>query len=376
MKNVPFNNPPVTGEELRLLEAAIADGHLCGAGRFSGECEDWIAGAVGAPRAFLAQSCTAALEMAVLLAGIEPGDEVIMPSFTFVSTANAVVLSGGVPVFVDIRPDTMNLDEGQVEAAITPRTKAIFVVHYGGVCAEMDALSEIARRHGVMLVEDAAHAFGATYRGRPAGGLADLGCFSFHATKNIISGEGGALTIMSDDLVERAEIIREKGTNRSRFLRGQVDKYTWVDKGSSYLPSELTAAFLRAQLERAGDINADRVATWNAYNAALDGVEKNGLRRPVVPDYCEHNGHLYYLLAPDRDRRDAALAELQGKGVIALFHYVPLHSSPAGQRFGRMHGNLAVTDDVAGRLLRLPLWYGMDDAVRARVIDAVLALDV
>lgn len=369
---VPFNRPPITGRELSLLKEAIARRELSGDGHFSRQCESWLVERLGAKRALLTHSCTAALEMAAILADLGSGDEVIMPSFTFVSTANAVVLRGAVPVFLDIRPDTLNMDERLVKSAITPRTKAIFVVHYAGVCAEMDALREIATAHRLLLVEDAAQALLSTYRGRLAGTLGDLACFSFHASKNVVSGEGGALVISRADLAERAEIIREKGTNRARFLLGLVDKYTWIDVGSSYLPSELVAAFLRAQLEDAAAITAERRATWNLYHAAFADLEARdiGLRRPIVPAYCEHNGHLYYLLLPDRLSRDALIAALRAQGIDAPFHYVPLHSSDAGRRFGRTVGTLAFTDDLSGRLIRLPLWSGMQDE-RERVIACV-----
>jgi dTDP-4-amino-4,6-dideoxygalactose transaminase len=299
--------------------------------------------------------------MAAILADLAPGDEVIMPSFTFVSTANAVVLRGAVPVFLDIRPDTLNLDEGLVEAAITPRTKAIFVVHYAGVCAEMDAFREIAAAHGLLLVEDAAQALLSTYRGRPAGTLGDVACFSFHASKNVVSGEGGALVTGRADLAERAEIIREKGTNRAHFLLGLVDKYTWVDVGSSYLPSELVAAFLFGQVQDAAAITTERRATWELYQAAFADLEARdiGVRRPIVPRHCEHNGHLYYLLLPNRRERDTLIEALRRRGIEAPFHYVPLHSSDAGRRFGRAVGSLALTDDLSGRLIRLPLWSDM-----------------
>lgn len=299
-----------------------------------------------------------------------------MPSFTFVSTANAVALRGAVPVFVDIRRDTLNIDERLVEAAITSRTKAIFVVHYAGVCAEMDAFRKIADAHNLLLIEDAAQALLSTYRGKLAGTLGDAGCFSFHASKNVVSGEGGALVISRTDLVERAEIIREKGTNRARFIFGQVDKYTWVDLGSSYLPSELVSAFLRAQLEDAVAITTERRATWEFYQDAFAELEARqvGVRRPVVPAHCEHNGHLYYLLMPDRRSRDTLISSLRERGIGAPFHYVPLHSSDAGRRFGRSVGSLALTEDISQRLIRLPLWSGMQhepDRVVACVHDLV-----
>ena len=370
--DVQFNKPAITGRELGLLEEALQRRELSGDGHFTKQCEAWLGKRLGVRRALLTHSCTAALEMAAILAGLEPGDEVIMPSFTFVSTANAVALRGAIPVFVDIRADTLNLDERLVEAAITLRTKAIFVVHYAGVCAEMDAFRAIAAAHRLLLVEDAAQALLSTYRGKAAGTLADMACFSFHASKNIISGEGGALVTGRSDLAERAEVIREKGTNRARFMLGLVDKYTWTDLGSSYIPSELVAAFLRAQLDEAETITADRRAIWQRYHAAFADLEARdvGVRRPIVPPHCEHNGHLYYLLLPNRARRDAMIAALRSRGIGAPFHYVPLHSSEGGLRFGRVCGTLDLTDSLSERLIRLPMWSGMRDETE-RVIDAV-----
>ena len=371
---IPFNLPPITGRELRFLQEAIERRELSGDGYFSRQCESWLVKRLGAKRVLLTHSCTAALEMAAILADLGPGDEVIMPSFTFVSTANAVALRGATPVFVDIRRDTLNLDEQLVEAAITSRTKAIFVVHYAGVCAEMDAFREIAAAHQLLLVEDAAQALLATYHGRPAGTLGDVACFSFHASKNVVSGEGGALVTDSAAFAERAEIVREKGTNRSRFLLGLVDKYTWTDLGSSYIPSELVAAFLRAQLDDADTITAQRRVIWDRYHAAFAGLEvcDIGVRRPIVPAHCMHNGHLYYLLLPSRARRDALISALRARGIVAPFHYVPLHSSEAGRRLGRTAGGLSVTDTLSERLIRLPMWSGMrdeTDGVVAAVLD-------
>jgi dTDP-4-amino-4,6-dideoxygalactose transaminase len=372
---VPFNRPPITGRELGFLQEAVARRELSGDGYFTKQCEGWLADRLRTKRSLLTHSCTAALEMAAILADLAPGDEVIMPSFTFVSTANAAVLRRGVPVFVDIRPDTLNIDERATQAAVTARTKALFVVHYAGVCAEMDTFRDIAAANGLLLVEDAAQALLSTYRGKPAGTLGDAACFSFHASKNVVSGEGGALVTNRADLAERAEVIREKGTNRARFLQGQVDKYSWVDIGSSYLPSELVAAFLWAQLEGAEAITAERRAVWDAYHAAFADLEARdiGLRRPIVPPHCEHNGHLYYLLLPDRRSRDSLIAALRAKGIEAPFHYVPLHSSEAGRRFGRSAGALPVTDDLSERLIRLPLWAGMIDEPE-RVIACVREL--
>ncbi|WP_246048676.1 dTDP-4-amino-4,6-dideoxygalactose transaminase [Arenimonas terrae] len=373
---IPFNKPHMTGRELWYIAQAHANGHLSGDGAFTKRCSTWLEQRTGAARALLTHSCTAALEMAALLLDLQPGDEVIMPSFTFVSTANAFVLRGAVPVFVDIRADTLNLDENLVEAAITPRTRAICVVHYAGVACEMDAIMAIAGRHGLQVVEDAAQAIMSSYRGRPLGTIGQYGALSFHETKNIVCGEGGALLCRDAESADRAEIIREKGTNRSRFFRGQVDKYTWVDVGSSFLPGEISAAFLCAQMEAAEEITAGRLALWDRYHAWAAPHEAAGrVRRPIVPAHCVHNAHMYYLLMPDLAARQRFIATLREHGVGAVFHYVPLHSSPAGQRFGRSHGALDVTDATGDRLVRLPLWLGLEpqlDAVLA-ACDAALA---
>jgi dTDP-4-amino-4,6-dideoxygalactose transaminase len=367
-----FNKPYVTGRELEFIAEAHKNGHLSGDGPFTRRCHAWLEKTTGAHKALLTHSCTAALEMAALLLGLEAGDEVIMPSFTFVSTANAFALRGAVPVFVDIRADTLNLDENRIEAAITPRTRAICAVHYAGVACEMDAINAIAAKHGLVVVEDAAQGIQSTYHGRPLGTLGALGALSFHETKNIIAGEGGALLIADPRFVERAEIIREKGTNRSQFFRGQVDKYTWVDIGSSYLPSEILAAFLAAQIEEAETINARRLAIWNRYHEAFAALEAAGrLRRPIVPAHCAHNAHMYYLLLDDLDTRTRFIAALKSKDIHPVFHYVPLHSAPAGRKYGRAVGDLAVTDRTSERLVRLPLW--LPDLDQARVIDAVEA---
>ena len=313
--------------------------------------------------------------MAALLLDIEPGDEVIMPSYTFVSTANAFVLRGGVPVFVDIRPDTLNIDENLIESAITPRTKAIVPVHYAGVACEMDAIMDIARRHGLMVIEDAAQGIMSTYKGRPLGSIGHMGCLSFHETKNIIAGEGGALLINDASFVHRAEIIREKGTNRAQFFRGQVDKYTWCDVGSSYLPGELIAAFLWAQMEAADEITRPRLALWNTYHQAFAALEQDTLvRRPVVPQHCAHNAHMYYLLLPDLARRTEFIEHMRKRGIGTVFHYVPLHRSAAGERCGRSHGELTVTADLADRLVRLPLWVGLEEHTGEVVAEAVVGL--
>lgn len=370
---IPFNKPYMTGKELWYIAQAHANGHLAGDGAFTRRCNQWLEQRTGAGRALLTHSCTAGLEMAALLASIEPGDEVLMPSFTFVSTANAFVLRGARPVFVDIRPDTLNIDETLVEAAITPRTRAIVPVHYAGVACEMDAILDMARRHGLVVIEDAAQGLMSTYKGRPLGALGDLAAVSFHETKNVIAGEGGALLVNRSTWAERAEILREKGTNRSQFFRGQVDKYTWVDLGSSFLPGELIAAFLWAQFEEADAITRRRLALWSRYHEALAEAEAQGrLRRPIVPAHCGHNAHMYYVLLPSLARRTRVIERLKAAGVQAVFHYVPLHSAPAGQRFGRAAGPMQVTSDVSDRLLRLPLWVGMDDR-QDEVIHALLA---
>lgn len=367
---IPFNKPYMTGRELWLISQAHAAGHLSGDGRFTRQCHEWLQASTGCRKALLTHSCTAALEMCALLLDVQGGDEVIMPSFTFVSTANAFVLRGAVPVFVDIRRDTLNIDESLIEAAITPRTKAICVVHYAGVSCEMDAIMAIAQRHGLAVIEDAAQGIFSTYRGKPLGTFGALGALSFHETKNVISGEGGALLVNDEALVERAEIVREKGTNRSQFFRGQVDKYTWVDVGSSYLPGEIIAAFLAAQFEEADDIVRRRMALWDRYHAWAAPLEANGmLRRPVVPPHCTHNAHMYYLLLPSLEARTHFIDSLKQKDIGAVFHYVPLHSSPAGQRYARVAGAMDVTDDITERLVRLPLWVGLDDRLH-EVLDA------
>jgi dTDP-4-amino-4,6-dideoxygalactose transaminase len=373
---IPFNRPYMTGRELEYIAEAHAKGHLSGDGLFTKRCHAWLEQTTGTRRALLTHSCTAALEMSALLLDLEHGDEVIMPSITFVSTANAFVLRGAVPVFVDIRPDTLNLDEALIEAAITPRTRAICVVHYAGVACEMDPILDIAARHGLAVVEDAAQGVLSSYKGRPLGSIGALGALSFHETKNVISGEGGALLVNDPALVERAEIIREKGTNRSKFFRGQVDKYTWVDVGSSYLPSEILAAFLSAQLDEADAISQRRIDLWNRYHAWAAKHEAAGrLRRPVVPDHCVHNAHMYYLLLRDLEDRTAFIARLKQAGVGAVFHYVPLHSSPAGMRYGRAAGALPVTDSTTDRLVRMPLWVGLEDRLDhvLEAADAALA---
>ena len=375
ISNISFNKPYLTGRELDYLAQAHTNGHLSGDGMFTRKCHGWLEVHTGTHKALLTHSCTAALEMAAILADIQPGDEVIMPSYTFVSTANAFVLRGGVPVFVDIRPDTLNIDETLIEAAITPRTKAIVPVHYAGVACEMDTIMEIARRHKLLVIEDAAQGVMSTYKGKALGAIGHMGTFSFHETKNVISGEGGALLINDDRFAERAEIIREKGTNRSLFFRGQVDKYTWVDIGSSYLPSEIIAAFLWAQLEDAESITQLRMAVWQRYHEALAPLEAAGkLRRPIIPEGCVQNAHMYYVLLESLEQRTEVIKRLKAQGVNPVFHYVPLHSSPAGRKYGRTSGEMKHTNALSDRLLRLPLWVGLgadQDVVVAELKKAI-----
>ncbi|MEB3983919.1 dTDP-4-amino-4,6-dideoxygalactose transaminase [Mycobacterium sp. 663a-19] len=369
---IPFNWPYMSGWELKYIAEAHSCGHLAGDGSFTKRCHTWLERQIGCRKALLTPSCTAALEMMALLLDIEGGDEVILPSFTFVSTANAFVLRGGVPVFVDIRPDTLNIDETRIEDAITSRTKAIAVVHYAGVGCEMDAIMAIASRHGLAVIEDAAQGAMGSYRGRALGSIGDLGALSFHETKNLISGEGGALLVNSEKFVSRAEILRDKGTDRSRFIRNEVDKYTWQDKGSSYLPNELTAAFLWAQFEDAERITNFRLDLWNNYHESLAPLERRGLlRRPIIPEGCAHNAHMYYVLLPADVDRATVLAALAHEGINAVFHYVPLHDSPAGRRYGRANGDLIVTNDLSSRLIRLPMWVGLPETDQNHVVDAL-----
>ena len=369
LESVPFNKPYMTGKELYYIAEAKFGNKLAGDGPFTKRCHQWLEQRTGCAKALLTHSCTAALELAALLLDIQPGDEVIMPSYTFVSTANAFVLRGGVPVFVDIREDTLNLDERLIEAAITQRTKVIAPVHYAGVACEMDAIMSIARRHKLRVVEDAAQGVMSSYKGRALGSIGDLGAYSFHETKNLISGEGGALLVNHPELALRAEIIREKGTDRSRFFRGEVDKYTWQEVGSSFLPGELSAAFLWAQLEEAERITNDRLASWAHYHELLEPLEAKGiLRRPIIPEGCQHNAHMYYVLLASGIDRQRVLDELRREKVFSVFHYVPLHSSPAGLRFGRAHGELDVTLRQAERLIRLPLWVGLSEPQQIRVV--------
>ena len=359
---IPFNKPPYVGTEPEYMMKAISNRKICGDGEFTKKCNTWIEEKTGTSKALLTTSCTQALEMAALLTDIEPGDEVIMPSFTFVSTANAFVLRGARIVFVDIRPDTQNIDEKLIENAITDRTKAIVPVHYAGVGCEMDTILEIGRKHGIRVVEDAAQGVMSTYKGRGLGSLGDFGCYSVHETKNYSMGEGGAILIRNEADIERAEIVREKGTDRSRFLRGQVDKYTWVDCGSSYLPSDINAAYLWAQLEEADKINQDRLASWNMYYERLKPLEEKGiLQLPYIPAECEHNAHMFYIKTGGLEERTALTAYLKDAGVGSAFHYVPLHSAPAGERFGVMAGEDRYTTNTYERLLRLPMYYGLTE---------------
>ncbi len=369
---IPFNWPHMTGKELYYIAEAHFQGRLAGDGPFTQRCHNWLQHRSGCEKALLTHSCTAALELAALLLELQPGDEVIMPSYTFVSTANAFVLRGAVPVFVDVREDTLNLDETLVEAAITDRTKAIAPVHYAGVGCEMDEMMAIANRHNLKVIEDAAQGMMATYKGRPLGSIGHLGAYSFHETKNVISGEGGCLLVNDSEFSLRAEIIREKGTDRSRFFRGEVDKYTWQEVGSSFLPGELIAAFLWAQLEEADQITAQRLTIWQRYHDALASLEEEGIiRRPIVPEYCQHNAHMYYiLLAPGIDRQPI-LEEFRRSDIWSVFHYVPLHSSPAGQRYGRVHGDMRVTNSISERLIRLPMWVGLAETQQEQVVDVL-----
>ena len=370
MKPIPFNKPFIIGRELALIADAVSRGHLSGDGHYTKLCHRWFEEKLQCRKALLTHSCTAALEMAAILCDIQQGDEVILPSYTFVSTANAFVLRGAVPVFVDIRRDTLNIDEKLIESAITSKTRAIVPVHYAGVACEMDIIMDIAQRHKLLVVEDAAQALLSTYKGRALGTIGHFGCLSFHETKNIISGEGGALLVNDERYLERAEIIREKGTNRSQFFRGEIDKYTWVDIGSSYLPSELVSAFLYAQLERADDITAQRCRICSAYAGQLAPLEQAGKLR--LPHFdADSNGHMFYILLDSLATRTALIAHLKMQGIHPVFHYVPLHSSPAGRKYGRVSGTMRTTDDLGERLLRLPLHYEMTDADVARICTAI-----
>jgi dTDP-4-amino-4,6-dideoxygalactose transaminase len=369
---IPFNKPFMTGKELYYIAEAHFNGILAGDGPFTKKCHQWLINKTGSSKALLTHSCTAALELAAILIDIRSGDEIIMPSYTFVSTANAFVLRGGVPVFVDIREDTLNLDENLLEAAITPFTKAIVPVHYAGVACEMDTIMAIARHYNLKVVEDAAQGVMSSYKGQALGAIGDLGAYSFHETKNVISGEGGAFLVNDPDVASRAEIIREKGTDRSRFFRGEVDKYTWQEVGSSFLPGELIAAFLWAQLEEAEAITQKRMISWNLYHELLAPLEEMGvLRRPIIPEHCQHNAHMYYILLAPGINRQKLLTELKNHNIFPVFHYVPLHSSPAGQRYGRVQGSLRITDLQANRLIRLPLWIGLSAEQQKLIVEYI-----
>ncbi len=371
---IPFNVPPHIGTEERYISQAIANNKICGDGEFTKKCSEWLEKHTNTSRAFLTTSCTSALEMAAHLLDLKPGDEVIMPSYTFVSTADAFVLKGAVPVLVDIRPDTMNMDEKKIETAITPKTKAIVVVHYAGVACEMDYILDIAGRYNLKVVEDAAQGMMSTYKGQALGTIGDFGCYSFHETKNYSMGEGGAILLKNPEYIEKAEIIREKGTNRSKFFRGQIDKYTWVDYGSSFLPSELNAAYLWAQLEVADCINDKRLKLWNMYYKELEPLcEKGKVELPTIPEGCMHNAHMFYIKAKDLDERTRLIKHLKNRGILAVFHYVPLHSSPAGIKFGRFNGGDIYTTVESERLLRLPMYYLLDEDAVANICNEIEA---
>ncbi len=369
---IRFNVPPYVGKETEYMKEAIDSHKICGDGEFTKRCNAWIEEHTGTAKALLTTSGTQALEMAALLSDIQPGDEVILPSYTFVSTANAFVLRGAKLVFVDIRPDTMNIDEKLIEDAITDKTRAIVPVHYAGVGCEMDTIMDIAKRHNLVVVEDAAQGVNAFYKGRALGSIGDYGCFSFHETKNYSMGEGGAILINRPEQIEDAEIIREKGTDRSRFFRGQVDKYTWVNIGSSFLPSDINAAYLMAQLEMADEINENRLQSWARYNEGLQDLAQEGvIELPYIPEECAHNAHMFYIKTKDMEERKALISYLKERDIAAVFHYVPLHSAPAGLRFGRFHGEDRYTTKESERLLRLPMYYNLSESDQQKVIDAV-----
>lgn len=370
---ISFNIPPCVGTEMNYIHQVIASHKLCGDGEFTKRCNAWIEEKTKTAKALLTTSCTHATEMAALLCNIKPGDEVIMPSYTFVSTADAFVLRGAKVVFVDIRPDTMNIDEKLIEEAITEKTRAIVPVHYAGISCEMDAIMDIADHHKLFVVEDAAQGIMSSYKGRALGSIGDYGCFSFHETKNYSMGEGGCLLIRDNENVEMAEIIREKGTNRSKFFRGQIDKYTWVEAGSSYLPGELNAAYLWGQLEAAVQINQDRLKTWNAYYENLTPLmEKGWIQLPTVPEGCVHNAHMFYLKARDIEERSQLIRYLKDRGIMAVFHYIPLHTSLAGKKYGRFYGEDKYTTRESERLVRLPMYYGLTEEEQEKVIEAII----
>jgi dTDP-4-amino-4,6-dideoxygalactose transaminase len=369
---IPFNRPFIAGKELYYIAQAVTSGKIAGDGHFTKACAELMEREYGIDKVLLTPSCTAALEMAAILCDLGPGDEVILPSYTFVSTANAVARLGAKPVFIDIRPDTLNLDEELIEAAITPRTKVLLPVHYAGVSCEMDRIQAIARKHGLLVIEDAAQGVNASYKGRALGSIGHLGCYSFHETKNYICGEGGALCVNDRDKVERAEVIREKGTNRSRFFRGMVDKYTWVDIGSSYVPSEISSAFLYGQLELRDTIAERRKEIFYCYQMQLEPLEAEGLvRLPRIPAECQTNYHMFYLLLPDLETRTNLIAHLKQQGILAVFHYVPLHTAPVGQQYGYREGDLPVTEDLSDRLVRLPFYYDLTEQDQMEVIGEI-----
>lgn len=371
---INFNVPPFTGKEMDYIKIAVENQKICGDGQFTKKCNTWIEERTGTEKCLLTTSCTHATEMAALLAEIKPGDEVIMPSYTFVSTADAFVLRGATVVFVDIRPDTMNIDETKIEAAITDKTKAIVPVHYAGVSCEMDTIMDIAKRYNLVVIEDAAQGVMSSYKGKALGTIGDYGCFSFHETKNYSMGEGGALLIQDPAMIEAAEIIREKGTNRSKFFRGQIDKYTWVNYGSSYLPSDMNAAYLYAQLEKADEINDARLQIWNKYYEGLKDLADAGkIELPVVPEGCVHNAHMFYIKAKDLEERTGLISYLKQNEILAVFHYIPLHSAPAGLKYGRFHGEDVYTTKESERLCRLPLYYGLKDEQVDYIISKVKA---
>ena len=369
---INFNVPPYTGKEMEYIKKAVENQKICGDGEFTKKCNAWIEEKTGTTKCLLTTSCTHATELAALLADIKEGDEVIMPAYTFVSTADAFVLRGATAVFVDIKPETMNIDENLIEAAITEKTRAIVPVHYAGVACEMDKIMEIAKRHNLVVIEDAAQGIMSTYKGKPLGTIGDFGCFSFHETKNYSMGEGGALLIRNEKDIEEAEIIREKGTNRSKFFRGQIDKYTWVNYGSSYLPSDMNAAYLYAQLELADEINESRLACWNQYDAGLKGLAEAGkIEVPFIPEGCVHNAHMFYIKAKDLEERSRLIEFLQKNDIWAVFHYIPLHTAPAGLKFGRFHGEDRYTTKESERLCRLPMYYGLKEDQVDYIIDKV-----
>ena len=369
---IKFNVPPYTGKEMDYIKKAVENQKICGDGEFTKKCNAWLEEKTGTTKALLTTSCTHATEMSAILCNIKPGDEVILPSYTFVSTADAFVLRGAKAVFVDIRPDTMNMDENLIEDAITDKTKVIVPVHYAGVSCDMDKINDIAAKHNLMVVEDAAQGIMSEYKGKALGTLGDFGCFSFHETKNFSMGEGGALLIRDEKNIEQAEIIREKGTNRAKFFRGQIDKYTWIDAGSSYLPSDLNAAYLYAQLELANEITADRMNTWNMYYDAFEDLEKaERVERPFIPSDCKHNAHMFYLMCKDLEERTKLIKFLGENDILAVFHYVPLHSAPAGKMYGRFNGEDVYTTKESERLVRLPLYYGLKMEETEYIIDKV-----